>query len=143
MIIIIGDAEPNTVEDVKFKRERAAKSQKKPNYWSGTQYKEPTHWLTEIDKIKDAEVPVHSFYVLNDKLEAKEKEKEKKRLKAGFEQLSVNGGKCQFLDIHNEKEGQEDLKNLFMYYILYRTTEINLGKDAAEEATRHIQIRHT
>ena len=36
MIIIIGDAIPNTVEDVKYKRDRAAKSAKNPDYWDTT-----------------------------------------------------------------------------------------------------------
>jgi len=61
MIIIIGDAIPNTVEDVKTKREGANKN---PNYWEETkEYKIATHWKTEIESIKAADVPVHSFYV--------------------------------------------------------------------------------
>ena len=68
MIIIIGDAPPNTVNDVKRNREGAAKSQGDPKYWEKTNdYKVATHWEKEIQGIKDAEVPVHSFYVLNDK----------------------------------------------------------------------------
>jgi hypothetical protein len=52
-------------------------------------------------------------------------------LETEFKKLSVNGGSCSFLDIHDEKKGQEQLKNLFLYYILYRATEINLGEEAA------------
>ena len=61
-----------------------------------------------------------------------------------FKKLSVNGGECSFLDIHDEKKGQEQLKNLFLYYILYRATEINLGEEAAKKAVAHIPVmRHT
>ena len=42
--------------------------------------------------IKEAEVPVHSFYVLNDKLEGSNKDKAKKIMETEFKKLSVNGG---------------------------------------------------
>ena len=74
---------------------------------------------------------MHSFYVLNDKIEDKNKEKTKKFLETEFKKLTVNSGSCQFLDIHDEMKGQEQLKNLFLYYILFRATEINLGTEAA------------
>ncbi len=87
---------------------------------------------------------MHSFYVLNDKLEGSKKDLAKKTLESEFKKLSVNGGSCQFLDIHDEQKGQEQLKNLFLYYILYRATEINLGADAAKKAVAHIpMLSHT
>jgi hypothetical protein len=36
MIIIIGDAPPNTVDEVNKKRDKTAKEQKNPNYWKTT-----------------------------------------------------------------------------------------------------------
>ncbi len=39
MIIVIGDAPPNTVEEVEFKRKRAALQAGNPNYWSETKSK--------------------------------------------------------------------------------------------------------
>lgn len=49
MVIIIGDAPPNTLEEVKEKRKRAAKSTWNSNYWERTKnYKEETHWEKEI-----------------------------------------------------------------------------------------------
>lgn len=78
-----------------------------------------------------AEVPVHSFYVLNDKIDEKNKDKTRKHLETEFKKLTVCGGSCEFLDIHDEMKGQEQLKTLFLYYILYRATEINNGKEAA------------
>ncbi len=57
-----------------------------------------------------------------------------------FKKLTVCKGECNFLDIHDEKKGQEQLKNLFLYYILYRATEINKGEEAAKKAVAHIPI---
>ena len=62
MIIIIGDAIPNTEEEVQTKRHLANIN---PKYWEETkEYKRATHWKTEIEAIKAADVPVHSFYVV-------------------------------------------------------------------------------
>lgn len=70
MIIIIGDAPPNTLKDVQENREEAAAAENDPQYWEKTKdYKEPTHWEKELIPIKEAGIPVHSFYVLNDKIE--------------------------------------------------------------------------
>lgn len=91
MIIIIGDAAPNTVEDVKVKREFA--TSKYAQDWSQTKdYKKPTYWETELETIKAAEVPVHSFYLLNEKIKPENQEKSKQKLEAEFKKLSVNGG---------------------------------------------------
>lgn len=128
MIIIIGDAPPNTVEDVQLKRDKVVKDYKFPKYWEQTKdYKKPTHWDPEIDAIQAAEVPVHTFYVLNEKVLPQNQEKTKKYLEGEFKKMSVNGGKCAFLDIHDEAKGQEQLKEFFKYLIVYRATEINLG----------------
>jgi hypothetical protein len=52
-------------------------------------------------------VPVHAFYVLNEKINQGQasKEEEKKTLKAVFSKLTVNEGICSFLDIHDEARG--------------------------------------
>ena len=70
MIIIIGDAAPNTPDDVKAKRKHTAVNLvKDKTYWQTTKdYKDATTWEEEITLIKDSEIPVHSFYVLNDKV---------------------------------------------------------------------------
>ena len=86
---------------------------------------------------------MHSFYVLNDKLEGSKKDLAKKTLDTEFKKLCVIGGSCQFLDIHDEQKGQEQLKNLFKYFILYRAVEVNLGLEAANNAVAHIPMSHT
>ncbi len=69
MVIIIGDAAPNTLKDVEEKRKHVAdKIVKNRKYWSQTlNYKVSTYWEDELRKIKEAKVPVHAFYVLNEK----------------------------------------------------------------------------
>lgn len=70
MVIIIGDAPANSMMEVTSKRKKVANEQMDPNYWQKTQnYKEETHCSKEIEQIKAAGVPVHAFYVLNDKVE--------------------------------------------------------------------------
>jgi hypothetical protein len=109
MVIIIGDAPPNTLDEVESKRLHVAniiKNDKK--YWQKTKnYKVSTNWEMELRKIKETKVTVHSFYVLNEKLNKveAEREKEKAYLKTEFSKLTVNEGKCAFLDIHDEEAG--------------------------------------
>ena len=144
MVIIIGDAIPNTVDDVKAKREKAAAALKNPKYWETTKdYKKPTHWKTEIEAIKAAEVPVHTFYVLNEKIQPQNWEESKQYLKNEFQKLSVNDGKCAFLDIHDEAKGQEQLKEFFKYLIVYRATEINLTEEDAKAAVKNFKVSFT
>jgi hypothetical protein len=49
MVIVIGDAPPNTPDEVTKKREGAAKAKGDPNYWQSTIYKNPTNWEKEIN----------------------------------------------------------------------------------------------
>lgn len=67
MIIIIGDAPPNTVEEVTKKRKIAADFKNNPDFWDKTRYKEETHWEKELVEIQKADVLVHAFYVLEEK----------------------------------------------------------------------------
>lgn len=65
MVIIIGDAPPNTSEEVELKRRGAIEMTGNPDYWSQTKnYKQPTYWEKELKKVKEAGVPVHSFYTV-------------------------------------------------------------------------------
>jgi uncharacterized membrane protein len=111
MVIVIGDAPPNTLLEVDDKRSYAAnKYAKNKKYWEKTlSYRVSTYWEHELRKIKEEKVPVHAFYVLNEKnlhSTKAEMEKEKAHLKTEFSKLTVNEGKCAFLDIHDEKVGQ-------------------------------------
>ena len=59
MIIIIGDAAPNTIDEVRIKREKAAISMSNLQYWDATKYAQSTYWEKEMQEIKEAEVPVN------------------------------------------------------------------------------------
>jgi hypothetical protein len=66
MIIIIGDAPPNTLEEVEYKRNAKVGYIFGRNYWKDTEnYKEPTYWEKELKQIEEAKVQVNSFYLLN------------------------------------------------------------------------------
>ena len=71
------------------------------------------------------------------------RESSKQKLEAEFKKLSVNGGQCAFLDIHDEVKGQDQLKDFFKYLIVYRATEINLGKDAALKSVSNFKVSFT
>lgn len=88
-------------------------------------------------------MPVHTFYLLNEKVKEENQENTKKKLEGEFKKLSVNGGKCAFLEIHNEAKGQEQLKEFFKYLIVYRATEINLGKEAALMSVQNMKVSFT
>ena len=96
MIIVIGDAPPNTLEEVESKRHHVENVLKKEKrYWEKSlNYKVSTNWQKELKKIEDAGVPVHCFSVFNDKIKRVEAEMEKERayLKAEFSKILVNGG---------------------------------------------------
>ena len=86
---------------------------------------------------------MHTFYLLNDKVQPEKHQATKKRLESEFKKLSVNEGKCAFLDIHDEAKGQEQLKEFFKYLIVYRATEINLGQEAALKSVQNIMVSFT
>ncbi len=103
MIIIIGDAPPNTILEVETKRKDIAlRNYNNKKYWEQSQnYKKSTYWEHELRRIKEANIPVHSFYVLNEHMLGKDAENNKAYLKSQFSKLAVNEGKCSFIDVHS------------------------------------------
>ena len=57
-MILIGDAPPNTREQVLNKR-KLRDWRKSPNFSKSTYYED------EIDKLADRKIPVHAYYVAN------------------------------------------------------------------------------
>ena len=89
-VIIIGDAGPNTKKEVAYKRrERFGES-----YWSTTPFARTTHWEKELQKIAEANVTVHSFYVHSDAREP-------------FTKFAHNRGKSCPLEIHSSSGAQQ------------------------------------
>lgn len=89
-IVLIGDAPPNTKQEVQDKRSS--------QNWTATKYKNPTYYEDELNKIKNKDISVHCYYLDNS---AKQK----------FNEIATQtGGKCDHLDIFSEK-GPEMLIN--------------------------------
>ena len=99
-VILIGDAPPNNLDEVKMKRDQFGKK-----YWKETRFREPTYYATELDKLIENGIPVHAFYV-------------ETRAKNKFEEIArKTKGKCQSLDI-NSSIGGDMLADLVTEQIL-------------------------
>jgi hypothetical protein len=57
--------------------------------------------------------------------------------------LSGTDGKSAFLDIKDEKKGQQLLKDFFKKLIVFRATQINKGTEAAKDAVKNIKVSFT
>lgn len=58
-VILIGDAPPNTPDEVTYKRHWGGGEK----FWSSTNFARPTHWETEVAILKQKDIPIHAFYV--------------------------------------------------------------------------------
>ena len=106
-IILIGDAPPNTIDEVKSKR-----TYFKSGYWDNTKFRVPTHWKEQLQNLKG--IPIHTFYV-ND------------RAKSAFNEIAnFSGGQCKFLDV-NSSEGAHLLTDCVTETILKNVGEL-VGK---------------
>jgi hypothetical protein len=107
-IILIGDAAPNTIEEVKSKRNNGTYI----DIWKNSiVYQEPTFYMVELSSLKSKEIIVHAFYV-------------DERAKASFEGIAKEtNGTSKYLNINSNK-GSEDLMNLVNVEILK-----NIGGD--------------
>lgn len=98
-VIIIGDAPPNSKENVFYKRRKSHK------LWENSKFREPTFYMNELEKLKSNKIPVHTFYVAN-------------FAKQAFEEIAeFTNGKCEELDIESPN-GAESLTNLINVTIL-------------------------
>ena len=82
-VILIGDAPPNTIDEVKSKRA----AYKGEDYWKNTKFRTPTHYSEQVEKLRNQGILVHAFYV-------------DERAETSFKEIaSKTGGRCEFLDI--------------------------------------------
>ncbi len=85
-IILIGDAPANTEVEVPEFRKYLGEQ-----YWSGTKFKNATHYKKEMLELKKAGVRINAFYVHS-------------WAKANFEEIAKEtNGRSQFLDINSDK----------------------------------------
>jgi len=100
-VILIGDAPPNTIDEVKSKRA----AYKGEDYWKNTKFRTPTHYSEQVEKLRNQGILVHAFYV-------------DERAETSFKEIaSKTGGRCEFLDI-NSPAGAQALTNLVTEEIL-------------------------
>ncbi len=109
-IILIGDAAPNTKEEVKAKRDKFA------YIWNGSRFNPPTFYLNELASLKDKKIPVHGFYVAEN-------------AKKSFQEIAAfTDGKSEKLDI-NSQQGSEILTNLVNIEVLRNIGGTQRGND--------------
>ncbi|CAF3605157.1 unnamed protein product [Rotaria sp. Silwood1] len=100
-VILIGDAPPNTKNEIKFKREKHFGEK----YWAKTKFAQSTYYDDELAKLIANKIPVNAFYVDN-------------RAKESFQDIANRtAGRCENLDI-NSSSGSQILTDLVTEEIL-------------------------
>ncbi|MBX9585798.1 MAG: hypothetical protein K2X50_00940 [Gammaproteobacteria bacterium] len=113
-VILIGDANPNTAQDVTIKRGGKGEA-----YWRQTKFAAPTFYMNELQVLKANEIPVHSFYVA-------------RSAESSFRQIAQEtGGRSEFLDV-NSPDGAAMLTNLVTEEILRSVGGDNRGDDLVQ-----------
>ena len=110
-VILIGDAAPNTKEEVIAKRNKFS------NFWNvSTKFNPPTFYLNELIHLKTKNIPVHAFYIVEN-------------ARKSFEEIaSFTNGNSELLDIYAET-GSEILTNLVNIEILRNIGGSQRGND--------------
>ena len=110
-VILIGDAPPNTEEEVTNRRATYCGGE---SYWKATQFSEPTTTAKQLENLQQKKIPVHTFFVA-------------RRASQSFEEIATstqdrygNTAHCEFLDV-NSTNGSEMLTEKITKGIL-RTT---------------------
>ncbi|CAF4273892.1 unnamed protein product [Rotaria magnacalcarata] len=110
-VILIGDAPPNSLEEVATKRGKFGKK-----YWKNTRFAKETYYEQELGKLMTNNISVHAFYV-------------EKRAEEKFHEIATRtGGRCAMLDI-NSSLGSDMLTNLVTEEILNNIGGLSKGKD--------------
>lgn len=110
-VILIGDASPNSSEEVRQKRNSFGQK-----YWKKTRFAEPTYYEQELEQLVQNSIPVHAFYV-------------EQQAKESFCQIAKRTcGRCEMLDI-NSSSGSDMLTNLVTEEILNNIGGQSKGKD--------------
>ncbi|CAF1144264.1 unnamed protein product [Adineta ricciae] len=113
-VILIGDAPANSQGDVSSKRARYGE-----NYWKTTKFSKPTFYQDELKKLKDKDIPIHTFYLTD-------------YAKSNFEEIAKETkGRCEFLDIRSSA-GIDALTN-------YVTEEV-LRKAAGSQGEEAVKL---
>ena len=102
-VILIGDAPANSQNEVTQKRTHLGE-----NYWKTTKFEKPTFYATELKKLKDKDIPVHTFYLTT-------------YAQSNFVEIAKEtSGRSEFLDI-NSTQSAELLTNLITEEVLRKS----------------------
>ncbi len=113
-VILIGDANPNSAQEVTTKRSGRGEA-----YWRQTKFSTPTFYINEVQTLKANKIPVHAFYVASG-------------AEPSFRQIAQEtGGRCEFLDV-NSSDGAAMLTNLVTEEILRSVGGDNKGDDLVQ-----------
>ncbi|ETO11788.1 hypothetical protein RFI_25587 [Reticulomyxa filosa] len=104
-VILIGDAQANTREDIPKKR-IDSKHGLGEDYWKNTKlFSRPTYYEDELIRLKQCNIPVHAFYV-------------EQKAQVNFKQIADStSGRCEKLAI-NSSAGSGQLTNLVSEVVL-------------------------
>lgn len=99
-VILIGDAPPNTRDEVKSKREQLGE-----DYWKNTKFANATYYEQELEELVSNKIPIHGFFVHT-------------RAEESFNEIATkSSGRSAMLDI-NSSSGSEILTDLITEEIL-------------------------
>ena len=117
-VILIGDAPPNTREEVTGRRKQFGE-----DYWKGTKFAQATYYEDELAKLSSNNIPIHAFFV-------------DKGAEVAFRMIATaTEGRCEFLDINAEK-GSEILAAFIAKQILQSVGGAERGHKLANEYER-------
>ncbi|CAF0901525.1 unnamed protein product [Adineta ricciae] len=123
-VILIGDAPAKEREAIERDRDESGGEY----YWMNTKFKEPTHFSIELDKLKEKNIPVHAFYLVD-------------AARENFERIARESkGRCQQLNIHSPK-GAELLTDFVTEEVLRKAA--GSQGDAAVELYRKKYVKKT
>ncbi|EAR88867.2 helicase carboxy-terminal domain protein (macronuclear) [Tetrahymena thermophila SB210] len=112
-IIILADAPSKSMSSIQSYREKYGGE----SYWKTTKYSEITDYKKEMQKLKDTNIPIHSFYL-------------DERAKSNFEEISeFTNGKCEGFNI-DSNDASDKLIKIIVEPILQNVGKQNgLGDD--------------
>ena len=118
-VILIGDAPAKNESQIQEYR----KSYGGEEYWKSSKFKEPTHYLYELQKLKNKSVPVHTFFI-------------ESGAESNFREIATkSGGRCERLDV-NSSSGAQILTDLVTEEILRNIGQSNGSSETLVNAYR-------
>jgi len=138
-VILIGDMPPNTMKEVRTKREGSGGD----SYWHTTKFAIPTYYEHELQRLIDAEVTVYAFYVNSGFPSILLNTSSEKTVREVFQSIVDKSGKglCEELNVQSD-EGGLRLTDLVTKAVLSNIGELS-GGDAKERLLRAYIEKYT